>query len=204
MIASSLARRYRAIGIADSALRRRHRCATVAIDAETHERIDVLPYRTPDTLEAWLREHPGVEVVCRDGSATYAPAGVGTAVVESGLPWRCNVESAVAVVSPRARPRTQPARGHGGQGHHRPGREPGGARRTDPEAVHVSRIYVQRVALKSFYGSRCLSNGSVPDGEAAVDVPGLLDLVDQGDRVVLIGEASLPVVADDRGSRLVR
>lgn len=26
------------------------------------------------TLESWLREHPGVEVVCRDGSATYAEA----------------------------------------------------------------------------------------------------------------------------------
>ena len=44
------------------------------IDAETHERIDVLPDRTADTLEAWLREHPGIEVVCRDGSATYAEA----------------------------------------------------------------------------------------------------------------------------------
>jgi transposase len=44
------------------------------IDAETHERIDVLPDRTADTLEAWLRGHRGVEIVCRDGSATYAEA----------------------------------------------------------------------------------------------------------------------------------
>ncbi|WP_406157103.1 MULTISPECIES: ISL3 family transposase [unclassified Streptomyces] len=64
----------RVIGVDDFALRRRHRYAAVVIDAETHERIDVLPDRTAGTLEAWLREHPGVEIVRRDGSATYAEA----------------------------------------------------------------------------------------------------------------------------------
>ncbi|WP_443070422.1 ISL3 family transposase [Streptomyces sp. Z38] len=61
-------------GVDDFALRRRHSYATVIINAETGERIEVLPGREAATLEAWLRGHPGIEAVCRDGSATYAEA----------------------------------------------------------------------------------------------------------------------------------
>ncbi|MFE5038446.1 ISL3 family transposase [Streptomyces sp. NPDC056683] len=64
----------RVIGVDDFALRRRHRYATIITDAETGRRIEVLPDRERATLESWLREHPDVEVVCRDGSATYAEA----------------------------------------------------------------------------------------------------------------------------------
>ncbi len=64
----------RVIGVDDFALRRRQRYATIIIDAETGRRVEVLPGRDAATLESWLREHPGVEVVCRDGSATYAEA----------------------------------------------------------------------------------------------------------------------------------
>lgn len=64
----------RVLGVDDFALRRRHDYATVLIDVETRERVDVLPGRTVEALEGWLREHPGVEIVCRDGSAAYAEA----------------------------------------------------------------------------------------------------------------------------------
>jgi len=64
----------RVIGVDDLALRRRHRYATIIIDAATGRRVAVLPGRDTATLESSLREHPGVEVVCRDGSATYAEA----------------------------------------------------------------------------------------------------------------------------------
>ena len=44
------------------------------IDAETGRRVDVVQGRTADVAEDWLRDHPGVEVVCRDGSGAYGEA----------------------------------------------------------------------------------------------------------------------------------
>jgi transposase len=73
----------RVLGVDDFALKRRHRYATILTDAETGERIDVLPSRGADALEAWLREHPGVEIICRDGSGAYGEA------VRRALPARC-------------------------------------------------------------------------------------------------------------------
>lgn len=64
----------RVLGVDDFALRRRHRYATIITDAETGRRVAVLPDREAAKPESWLRKHPGVEVVCRDGSATYAEA----------------------------------------------------------------------------------------------------------------------------------
>ncbi len=64
----------RVVSVDDFALRRRNRYGTAVIDAVTHERVDVLGDRKSETFEAWLREHPGVDIVVRDGSATYAEA----------------------------------------------------------------------------------------------------------------------------------
>jgi hypothetical protein len=46
----------------------------VLTGAETGQRADTVEGRTADVAEKWLREHPGAEVVCRDGSGAYGEA----------------------------------------------------------------------------------------------------------------------------------
>ena len=58
----------RVLGIDDFALRRCLVDATVLIDAETGRRVDVVPGRTAGAAGKWLWDHPGAEIVCRDGS----------------------------------------------------------------------------------------------------------------------------------------
>ena len=64
----------RVLGVDDFALRRGQVYATILIDAQTGQRVDFLASRKAGVLEAWLRDHPGVEVVCRDGSGAYGEA----------------------------------------------------------------------------------------------------------------------------------
>ncbi len=62
------------VGIDDWALAKGHRYATVVVDLEQHRIIDILPDRTAETVAAWLRDHPSIEVVSRDRAVGYANA----------------------------------------------------------------------------------------------------------------------------------
>jgi transposase len=59
------------VGIDDWAWRKGHRYGTIVVDLERGCPIDVLEDRLADTVAAWLKAHPEVEVVARDRSGSY-------------------------------------------------------------------------------------------------------------------------------------
>ncbi|WMX45246.1 hypothetical protein RGF97_10825 [Streptomyces roseicoloratus] len=77
--------------------------STLLVDATTRLPLTLWQGRDAEQLSQWLREHPGVEVACRDGSLTYQQ-GITTG---APMPYR----SVTAFTSGRASPaasRTSP------------------------------------------------------------------------------------------------
>lgn len=64
----------RVIGIDDWAWRKGQRYGTLICDLERRKVIDLLPDREPATVEAWLRMHPGIQIVARDRNGGYGGA----------------------------------------------------------------------------------------------------------------------------------
>jgi transposase len=62
----------RYVSVDDWVLRKGQNYGSIVIDLERSVILDILPDRSAETFARWLQEHPGVEVISRDRSGTYA------------------------------------------------------------------------------------------------------------------------------------
>lgn len=62
----------RVVGIDDWSWHKGHTYGTIICDLERHCPIDLLADRSADSVEAWFKAHPGIEIISRDRASLYA------------------------------------------------------------------------------------------------------------------------------------
>ncbi|MDI2129134.1 transposase [Yinghuangia seranimata] len=85
----------RAVGIDEYATRKGRTCGAVIIDLQTHRPIDMRPDRETSTVAAWLKERPGIEIVCGDRAPLFAEAAAVVACKRVLMAWHSAVASCI-------------------------------------------------------------------------------------------------------------
>ncbi len=62
----------RCLGVDDWAWRKHQTYGTIFVDLDRHKVVDLLSDRAAESVAAWLKEHPTVEIAARDRSGLYA------------------------------------------------------------------------------------------------------------------------------------
>ena len=105
----------RVVGIDDWAWRKGQRYGTILCDLERRKVIDLLPDRSAESAAAWLRAHPGIEILSCDRASLYAEAASKAApqAVQVADRWhllRNLSENLAGVLAPHQRVMDQAAR----------------------------------------------------------------------------------------------
>ena len=61
----------RVVGVDEWSKSKGQSYGTILVDLEAHRPVDLLPDKSAESFAAWLREHPGVEVISRDRGVEY-------------------------------------------------------------------------------------------------------------------------------------
>src|SRR5947209_4027280 len=69
-----MTRAVRVLGVDDFAWRKRFTYGTILVDLERRKIIDILADRESATVQAWLQEHPEIDIVSRDRGKEFAKA----------------------------------------------------------------------------------------------------------------------------------